>query len=420
MATNGDEQSPTVPVIRAKSFNSRNLIKAIFDAESPEQVVRTIPAQSLYVAIRSQGLESSAELLEIATTEQCRLLIDFDCWSRDSFREDHFWEWLAITDATDSLALLQKILRVFDLKLIALMISRYVDAVAFEEPADQPPGPNYYTPDKGRTWLSLKTENREHIFLMNRLLALLFESNTDLFYQILSIPNVATPSELEEESYQEKQRRLASEGIPDNEYAAEVNSPLSDELLLAAVAQSELRASIEDISAVESVIYEGSFAEPLRSLVNQLLYDESFEIEMTLLLNAAIVYYGVDVSEITQVLQMAEKVKGALNLGLENALKITKRPAIELYKIVGLRSLYRNGLSQLTRLVQRARTIERLDKKDVPEASQIIIQGLLQRFPSMPVWIKEKPESDEKIEARFIPIQSLSEISAIEQTLAAA
>ena len=414
MGTDDREQDGAVSVVRAKGFNSRNLVKAIFDAQYPEQTVRTIPAQSLYVAIRSQGLESSAELLEIVTLEQCRLIIDFDCWSRDSFREDHFWEWLAITDATESLALLQKILKVFDLKLVALMISRYVDVLAFEEPADAPPGPNFYTPDKGRTWLSIKTENPEQIFLMNRLLALLFESNTDLFYQILSIPNVATPSELEEESYQEKQKRLSSEGIPDMEFAAEMNSPLPNNVLLSEISKSCIQPSIEDISAIEPVIYDGVFEEPLRSLINQLLYDDAFESEITLLLNAAIVFYGVDISEITQVLQMADKVKGALNLGLQHALDQSSRPAIELYRIVGLRGLYRHGLSVLAPLQKEARLIERGDISNQPAHIQLIVQGLSQRFPTMPVWIKSPATSQEdKLSAQFVPIQFVSDVNTL-------
>lgn len=420
---NRDQSTHAAPVIRAKGFNSRNLVKAIFDSDHPEQIVRTIPAQSLYLAVRSQGLESSAELLEIATLEQCRLLIDFDCWSRDSFRDDHFWEWLAITDATDSLALLQKVLKVVDLKLIALMISRYVDVISYEEPADAPPAENYYTPDRGRTWLSIKTDNSEQIFLMNRLLALLFESNADLFYQILSIPNVATPSELEEESYQEKQRRLSSEGIPDSQYAAELNSPLPANVLSAEVSRSEVRQSIEDVSAVEPVIYEGSFEEPLRSLVNQLLFDENFEAEMTLLLNGAIVHYGIDVSEITQVMQIADKVKGSLNLGLENALATTCRPAIDLYRILGLRGLYRHGLSVLSDLHRQARNLERVRREELSPQVQVVLQGLLQRFPAMPAWLKQDhiatPEEAEKVEARFTSIQHMKECQKLSEIVRA-
>lgn len=416
-----DSLVAATPVIRAKGFNSRNLIKAIFDDQNPELVVRTIPAQSLYVAIRSQGLESSAELLEIATLEQCRLLLDFDCWSRDSFREDHFWEWLAITDATDSLALLQKILKVCDLKLIALMIARYVEVISFEQPEDAPPGPNFYTPDRGRTWLSLKTEDQNEIFLMNRLLALLFESNSDLFYQILSIPGIATPSELEEESYQEKQKRLSSEGIPDMEFAAELNAPLPTELLLSEVSKTTSQATIEDISAVEPVIYEGSFEEPLRSLVNQLLYDEAFESELTLLLNASIVHYGIDISEITQVLQIADKVKGALNLGLEHALSVNERSAIDLYKALGLRGIYRHGLSLLNDLRKEARTVERLGHEHLSAETLVVVQGLMQRFPAVPDWVKNSAERDpEKVDPRFSAIQFVKEVTQLKDILRAA
>ena len=414
----GQNQEPAIAVIRAKGFNSRNLIKAIFDDQNPEQIIRAIPAQSLYVAVRSQGLESCAELIEITTLAQCRLLLDFDCWSRDSFREDHFWEWLALTDATESLALLQKILKVCDLKLIALMIARYVDVVSSEQSADAPPGPNHYTPDQGRTWLALKTEDPNQIFLMNRLLALLFESNADLFYQILSIPGVATPSELEEESYQEKQKRLSSEGIPDMEFAAELNSPLPTDLLLAEITKSEVQASIEDISAVEPVIYEGSFEEPLRSLVSQLLYDESFEAEMTLLLNASIVHYAIDISEITQVLQIADKVKGALNLGLEHALAVSDRSSIELYRILGLRGLYRHGLGLLNELRKGARTLERRGKENLSAEAQILIQGLLQRFPAIPEWVKNPEERDpERVDAKFVSIQFEKEILVLKEML---
>jgi Family of unknown function (DUF6178) len=249
---------------------------------------------------------------------------------------------------------------------------------------------------------------------MNRLLALIFESNTDLFYQILSIPNVATPSELEEESYQEKQKRLSSEGIPDTELAAAINSPLPEKLLVVEINKSEVQPSIEDISAIEPVIYEGSFEEPLRSLVNQLLYDDAFESEITLLLNAAIVHYGIDISEITQVLQTAEKVKGAINLGLEHALKISNRQAMDLYRILGLRGFYRHALSLLDQIRKDARIFEREKQNDMTPEMQIIIQGAMQRFPVLPEWIKNPSlASDEKIEAKFLPFQFVSEYQNI-------
>jgi hypothetical protein len=308
-----------------------------------------------------------------------------------------------------------------DLKLVALIIARYVEVFASREQHDAPPGPNHFTPDKGRTWLALKTENPEHVFLLNRLLALLFESNSDLFYQILSIPSVATPSELEEESFQEKQKRLSSEGIPDQELAAELNSPLPTNLLLSEVQSKKTQATVQDIAAIEPVIYDGSFPEPLRSLVNQLMYSDDFESELTLLLNAAIVYFGVDLSEIQEVLEIAERVKGALNLGLEHGMQQSSQSAIDLYHVLGLRGLYRHGLSLLfsERSAARQKVREEHDTEH-PAEMQLLIEGLQKRFPEMPTFIRDIPEAtsgQDSREATFVPIQSLKELERIQKTL---
>src|SRR4051812_29931238 len=145
---------------------AQKLAKAIFKADVPEEYIRQIPAQSLYMAMKENGLESSAEIIEIATLEQCRLLLDFDVWEKDQFSEAQFWEWLALTDATNSLVIVQKLLKFVDLKLVALLIARYVDVKVLEEPTDEPPGPGSYTPDQGFTWIFINAEDSTQHFLL--------------------------------------------------------------------------------------------------------------------------------------------------------------------------------------------------------------------------------------------------------------
>ncbi|NDC37300.1 MAG: hypothetical protein EBZ48_04525, partial [Proteobacteria bacterium] len=103
------ESSSTLPSAEQRR-TSRNLTKMIFDSELPEQFVRTIPAQSLHIAVRHTGLTDCQELLEIVSLEQCRLLIDFDIWDQDHISEDRFWEWLSLTDDQGDFKLLHKIL----------------------------------------------------------------------------------------------------------------------------------------------------------------------------------------------------------------------------------------------------------------------------------------------------------------------
>ena len=176
------------------AVTSSSLAKAIYKAELPEKFVRELPAQSLYLVIKHNGLLSSADLVGMASLEQCRLLLDLDCWQGDSFDEENFWDWLALTDENSNLDLLKKLLHFVDYKLVALIIDRYVSVIIVEEGTDAAPGDGYYTPDRGRTWINVTNPDSTKQFLLNRFLALIFETQAELFYQLISIKNVATDS----------------------------------------------------------------------------------------------------------------------------------------------------------------------------------------------------------------------------------
>ena len=94
-------------VAHFRGHTCRDLYKEIFDSGAPEQVVRQLPAQSLYMVVKSTGLQSSSDIIMMASMEQCRLLTDFDLWAGDTLNEEALWEWLALTDETESLELLQ-------------------------------------------------------------------------------------------------------------------------------------------------------------------------------------------------------------------------------------------------------------------------------------------------------------------------
>lgn len=334
----------------SSGLNSRTLAKAIFDADVPEELIRTIPAQSLYLTIKYNGLASSADLLEIATLQQCRLLLDFDCWDHKSFNEENFWEWLAVTDATNSLIILEKLLRFVDLKLIAMLIAKYVRCEIQEEPSDQPHEPGFYTPDKGYTWLSIEIEDGTKQFLLGRLLALIFESDAELFYQLIAIPNVSTYSMLEEKSFQDRERRLSEEGIPDEELAYELNSPLS---IAEATTQLQSKSVFEICPArhtVQPLIYDHLLLKPLGNLFRESSIISDLESELTMLMNAAIVHWNTDFDKLDALQLLTQQVKGAINIGLEALQKINDNSLIEIYKTLGLAKIYRHGLTHLFNL----------------------------------------------------------------------
>ncbi len=381
---------PVAPPFRGHTC--RELYKAIFESDTPEQVVRQLPAQSLFMVIKHQGLAASSDLVAMASLEQCRLLSDLDLWRGDTLNEEALWEWLALTDETDSLEILQKVVKFIDLKLLAIMISKYVETKVFDDAVDQPPGEGFHTPDKGFTWIGIKTDNPEHHFLLARLLALIFESSAELFYQLLATSSVATVSMLEEESYQERTKRLAAEGVPEAEATALIHAPFSLAEARTDLSARSQRLIIEDIRSIEPLVYEARSTRYFAELMRRVTDHEEVELELSYIMNAAVVRWGIDFSEQERVLLLAEKVKGAINIGLERVTADGTSTVADAYRSLGLTKLYRLGLTELAALRRKAQRIPHDVVQKLAEEDKVLFSTAacaLEPFPEMPLFLSD-------------------------------
>jgi hypothetical protein len=400
-------------------LSSSNLQKVIFESDHPEQLIRTFPAQSLYMAVRQAGLSSSVELILAATIDQCRIMTDLDLWNSDRFEEENFWEWLRLPDACDDLRILQKFLGCTDLKLVALMISRHVDSVVHEEATDAPPGEGFYTPDKGHSWLRIKTEDADQHFLLGRFLALLFETNTKVFYQLLATPAVATDTVLEEDSYQEKNKRLTAEGIPDRKYAEETNAPLLEATVREILSKDSRAPVIEDISAVTPFIHDTLNVQPLSGVLSQLSSSEEFARALTHIMNSAIVQWNIPFYETEVVEELMFSVKGALNIGLERLQEIDNRPLIESARALGWKNTYRLGRSELVTLQKFARSLPE-SAYETNQQAQTVIEGLVGALPYLPAFFRRDGSFDEdngRLATGTRAIETLEDIASVRKYL---
>lgn len=409
-------------VLPKKGLSIASLAKMLFRADVPHDYVRGLPAQSLYLAVKHLGIASSADILEAATLEQCRLLFDFDCWKKDQFIEENFWEWLSVADDEHGLRLLQKFAKFVDLKLVGMMVSRHVESKAFEEKTDAPPAPGFYTPDGGFTWVHVKIEESTRNFLFSRLLALIFETDADLFYKLLQIPSVATESDLEEESYQAKSKRLQSEGFPSDEYAFELNSPLDERLLPQELLSKLNRQNFRELPVVEPVVYDGVIVKPFGDLLGQVSSREELEGELTLVMNAAFVRWSVDLTEEESVRHWIAKVRGAINIGLEAALQRTGKSAGELYSALGLQKLYRLGLWRLHALYLQASKIPDEAVRSVSDDAPLfgVLAGARERFPEAPAYLRRDGSIDAsggELQPGYRAIEHVEEIEQISRLL---
>ncbi|MGI6680261.1 MAG: DUF6178 family protein [Bdellovibrionota bacterium] len=374
-------------------IDPKHLAKAIFNAELPEQVVREIPPLNLYMAIEQNGLISSVDLIDIMTVKQRRIVLDLDCWQNDKFNEANFFSWLSLTDEENSLELLKKIFASSDLKLVSFLLGKYLTVHYQTEPTDLPPAGDFYTPDKGYTWIKVETNNIDYDFLLKRLLALIFDISRELFYQIISVQTVCTPSELEETAYKEKSDRLASEGIPTFEEAIEINRPITKSKILEKIKKIK-KPPREPLINITPLSIKDDMDEPLKSFIANIKDIHTALSELSRILNASIVFYERSFNNIENIYALSEKIKGILNIGLEKLLEDSeiKERIDTIYPIVNLQDIYKYGLNFVRDLRNKALKILKEKEDSLSLIELEIVKSLSEAIPALPSFVKNENE----------------------------
>lgn len=401
----------------------KTLASLLHKSELPESELRALPAQSLYMALRHNGLSSLVTVVDAASLEQCRLLLDLDLWFKDRFCEENIWEWLRIGEQEQDLALLQKILKAIDLKLITLLMMRHVDVRYFEEPSDSPPDTAYYTPDNGYTWVKIKLEDSTKSFLLARFLALIFETDADLFYQLLNLAGTNSEASVEEETFSDKQRRLSAEGIPDLEFAGEINVPLNTARALEALKDQASNIPNQIPRAIEPLVLGRFSLQPLESLIAEIEDHDTLNGELSVLMNAAIVHYGIPYFEQEQVLDLVGSVRGALNIGLQSCLTNSQLPALKLYQSLRLRKLYAVGLNHLHQLRKLAKEVQHKKQAELVATSPLalVLEAASLPFPKLPAFFKSADNFEELspgvLSSALEPIETLQQLAELTKYL---
>jgi hypothetical protein len=228
---------------------------------------------------------------------------------------------------------------------------------------------------------------------------------------------------LEEESFQERTKRLAAEGVPEPEIAMTVNAPYSYHEALADLHERKTHKIIEDIRPVEPLLYEARSTKLFAELLRRATDHEVVEMEFTYLVNAAVVRFGVDFADQEQVLNLCERIKGAINLGLEKLLKDSDRLIGDLYQSLGLEKIYRLGLTELLSLRALARKIPLEQAELIKDSEQVrfsIIACARENLPCMPVCVEDSGKVIENggvLESGNRPIESMQAVSFLRRSL---
>ncbi len=202
----------------------RERLSALEGATDPAALVRSLPAQDLFLTIAEIGLDDALPLLAHASLPQLEFLLDIDAWDRDAFVPARLGRWLAaLCEANpDRVA---RWLGEGDESAVVLALSRVFRVFKLDESADQA----FWPPDRPLPTLdgTYFLEAREGI--AEDTAAVLWDALTRLrsvrsaaYEALLEQVLWAVPAELEEGAYERHASRLAEKGFPPFEEAVEV------------------------------------------------------------------------------------------------------------------------------------------------------------------------------------------------------
>ncbi len=209
---------------RLAHVTGKRRLDLILDARDPGALVRALPADELYFTIREIGLGDAVDLVQLASAEQFKIILDLDAWRHGRFEPRRVLPWLraarvgALDDPRVAARLARK-LRALDPEL-ALLIFRdalVVHDLKVEEDPEITSDRTFQTPDNAYL-VEFQVDGSEYVAVRGLIDDLQAEDAFKLSRLLASLA-WELPSELEESALRWRTGRLADLGYPSLEEA---------------------------------------------------------------------------------------------------------------------------------------------------------------------------------------------------------
>lgn len=336
-------------IIRHSSGTQKyRLLLEAFDADA---LVAAMAAQELFLLIKELGREDVGELVAWATSEQFTTFLDLDIWQGDRLHPAAILNWLQLLlDAGEEKVL--ELAQRLDYDLLVLLVKQFVQiSRGPEEAAEEDQG------GQSAGGYEIEYLDAEGGKVVGALLNLLHQHEPQLVHNLLRSVRWEQDSLLEEEVFQNRNRRLEEFGFVDPNEAQAIFAWLDPATFQA----DDYRKGSIPLPADGAVPpgFVVSAAAPRNLLAEVLANGLSREAswELTYLLNAVMSADRVDVGEPLQVQAALEQVFRCLNLALEQQCGNDAHKAIALFDQVYLQPLFRLGFSLTLQLQRQARPL---------------------------------------------------------------
>ncbi|MGO9828852.1 MAG: DUF6178 family protein [Myxococcaceae bacterium] len=378
-------------------------LEALVEDKAAAALVRSLPADRLYLDIRSVGLADATDVVQLASPAQFQSFIDLGAWKGDRLDHHALLNWIRAARGDDAEAFHAQ-LTGLDSELLESLLREHTTIHDLEEEPDLHVEGLTLDSADGRYRVEFRAEQSvDQAALRTWLLDLMAQDALGLSRQLESA-RWALPSELEEVAYNFRNARLSDLGFPDPETARSLFArvplpppPRADAAASALAAGRErprlLSAALEALTADE----RDNLEDELRTVVNAVLVDER-----------------ADPGDPQAIRDASERARDTLELGLEYLAAGSAAAAAEVVRAQTSRHLFQVGFTLGLQLKHRA---DRLGRQPLSR-----LDGTWLLWPDVAAAVaamrRPRPLRALRVEgAEPVPFRSLREVHEAEALL---
>ncbi len=359
-------------------------LRALLDGADSMALIRSLPAEDLYVVIREVGVADSAEVIAKCSPEQVQSFLDLDTWRGDRFSADRYGPWI-LALRRGGCTNIPGMLKGIDPEVQALALKQILAVQELEEDEDPDPIGAFImdTPDR-KYRVSVLSDDEAVLELARTQLGAMLAQGPIHLSAYLSQVSWELPAQLEEQAYRFRRARLQDLGFPDMEEARILEAPLpSVEDALAAAGgpvSREPDSAFSRALVVRTRQGGGGLLHRALAAIEDALVAARVAQDLVYLTNGLLVLWQIDPGEPADVNEAAGRAMAMIELALRQVAGDDVAAASHALRHRPARTLYRVAVTILHGPGQRAkRLLEIADR--LPPEDEPFLQALAGRPP---------------------------------------
>jgi hypothetical protein len=390
--------------------------KALLTSPALAGEVLTMSPLEAYFVVKELGVADAVPILLHATCEQLQAMVDFDCWQQSGEPSMADLDaWLGPFAAEGPEALCRAFFSL-DPELQTLFLGQDLSIFDARSEAVPDAGKNsrqLNTPDGYFVLQSPISTDRDvdPFFLIDAL----YRYDLHEAYRLLTAAKWDLASEITEQAFHFREARLEDLGFPRRAEALALFSPPPSQPPLRSPRIRRPAASVTLPALYARCLGDQSLLVQALHLISDAEVLTSIEQDLVHLINAAVIAYGEGAHDITHLVDIAERVRDCLSLGLECLQNDAPSAggAAALLNDWPLKDIFRHGHVPVARLAQDARDLwsdpiarawlERGQDSSTPDSERLdraFVRALVRHPPLLSGYDVGQPESARAFRSR--------------------